>query len=179
MNDCRPRTKPRAGRCRVSPLLNDDDVDALPSVQGTLTYSLLRAAAAHRTAITRALCEWDLTATQYLVLVSLDEWPNLSAADLARRWLVRRQSMTGVVSTLERGGLVERVPATGDRRVFVTRLTESGREILGYAHRAVRHVPMALERAFPDDERDGLRRLLERCERVSRDTWEPKAQWWA
>ena len=50
--------------------MDDGDVDALPPVQGTLTYSLLRAAAAHRTAITRAFYEWDLTATQYLVLVS-------------------------------------------------------------------------------------------------------------
>jgi DNA-binding MarR family transcriptional regulator len=159
--------------------MDDGVVDSLPPVQGTLTYSLLRAAASHRTAVTRALYEWDLTATQYLVLVSLEEWPNLSAADLARRWLVRRQSMTVVVSTLERGGLVERVPAVGDRGVFVTRLTESGRTFLGYAHRAAGDVPLALEGAFPVDERDGLRRLLERCERASRGTWEPRAQWWA
>ena len=154
-------------------------VDALPPLHGMLTYSLLRATAAHRTAITRALYELDLTATQYLVLVSLEERSNLSAADLARRWLVRRQSMTTVLSTLERGGLVERVPAVGDRRVIVTQLTESGRTFLGYAHRAARDVPLALERAFDDAERDGLRRSLERCERASRRTWDPRAQWWA
>ena len=50
------------------------------------------------------VCELDLTATQYLVLVSLEERSNLSAADVARRWLVRRQSMTTttVLSTPER-----------------------------------------------------------------------------
>lgn len=54
----------------------------------------------------------------------------LSPAELAERAGVTRATMTGLVDTLERDGLVTREPASQDRRMLAVCLTPKGRELL-------------------------------------------------
>ena len=56
--------------------------------------------------------------------------PALSPAELADRTGVTRATMTGLIDTLERDGLVTRAPDAADRRMMEVCLTEKGRAIL-------------------------------------------------
>jgi DNA-binding MarR family transcriptional regulator len=54
----------------------------------------------------------------------------LSPAELADRTGVTRATMTGLIDTLERDGLVTRAPDTTDRRMMEVGLTDKGRGVL-------------------------------------------------
>jgi DNA-binding MarR family transcriptional regulator len=54
----------------------------------------------------------------------------LSPAELADRTAVTRATMTGLIDTLERDGLVTRAPDTEDRRMMAVCLTDKGRDLL-------------------------------------------------
>jgi DNA-binding MarR family transcriptional regulator len=56
--------------------------------------------------------------------------PTLSPAELAERTGVTRATITGLVDTLERDGLVTRTPDPDDRRMMSIRLTTSGETLL-------------------------------------------------
>jgi DNA-binding MarR family transcriptional regulator len=55
----------------------------------------------------------------------------LGPAELADAAGVSRATMTGLIDTLERDGLVTREPDTVDRRMMLVRLTAKGRALLG------------------------------------------------
>ncbi|RFC49835.1 MAG: DNA-binding transcriptional regulator [Verrucomicrobia bacterium] len=55
----------------------------------------------------------------------------LGPAELADAAGVSRATMTGLIDTLERDGLVTREPDTVDRRMMLVRLTAKGRSLLG------------------------------------------------
>ena len=79
------------------------------------------------------LAEHDITQGGFSVLMALwgqcqregRELP-LSPAGLADRTGVTRATMTGLVDTLERDGLVRRAPDTADRRMMTVQLTPRG-----------------------------------------------------
>ncbi len=54
----------------------------------------------------------------------------LGPAELADAAGVSRATMTGLIDTLERDGLVTRAPDTVDRRMMLVRLTDKGRALL-------------------------------------------------
>jgi DNA-binding MarR family transcriptional regulator len=54
----------------------------------------------------------------------------VNLADLAERSRVTRATMTGLIDTLERDGLVKREHSAGDRRMLLVRLTDAGRTFL-------------------------------------------------
>ncbi len=56
--------------------------------------------------------------------------PTHSPAELAERIGVTRATMTGLVDTLERDGLVRREPVEDDRRMMLVRVTEKGRTLM-------------------------------------------------
>jgi len=56
--------------------------------------------------------------------------PKLSPAALAERTGVTRATMTGLVDTLERDGLVRRAPDRDDRRMMTVELTPRGEKLL-------------------------------------------------
>ncbi len=56
--------------------------------------------------------------------------PTHSPAELADRIGVTRATMTGLIDTLERDGLVKRDPAASDRRMMNVRVTDKGRKLM-------------------------------------------------
>jgi len=88
----------------------------------------------------------------------------LSPAELADRTGVTRATMTGLVDTLERDGLVTRAPDAQDRRMMAVCLTEKGRTVLheilpGHFQRMA-----ALMQALSESERKTLVRLLHKIQ---------------
>jgi DNA-binding MarR family transcriptional regulator len=78
------------------------------------------------------LAKHEISQGRFTVLVLLNRDPErpVNLADLAECSRVTRATMTGLIDTLERDGLVRREPSAGDRRMLLVRLTASGRTYL-------------------------------------------------
>ncbi len=84
----------------------------------------------------------------------------LSPAGLAERAGVTRATMTGLVDTLERDGLVTRGPDAHDRRMMAVSLTPKGRERLHEILPEHFRLMAALMQGLTESERKTLVRLL-------------------
>jgi DNA-binding MarR family transcriptional regulator len=85
----------------------------------------------------RVLDANGLSAAGWHVLTLLGRTDGLPLRDVAERCYVSAATVTGVVDTLERDGLVERERDADDRRVIRVRLTKEGRRRLDKARRSV------------------------------------------
>lgn len=83
------------------------------------------------------LAKFEITQGRFGVLMAL--WGqgrrcggqvSLTPAELAGRTGVTRATMTGLVDTLERDGLVKRGPAVGDGRMVAVQITADGERLL-------------------------------------------------
>jgi DNA-binding MarR family transcriptional regulator len=121
-------------------------------VEGHSGYLLRQAWHAFRGALEMSLRAHDLTSPQYAVLSVLARDPGASGADLARACNTTPQAMNGVLTTLEREGLIERRPHPTHGRIRQATLTNEGQRRLDAAHPAVRALERTIEREFtPDD----------------------------
>ena len=75
---------------------------------GRIGYLLRQASVAHRLRVEKILAEFDLTLPQYSVLSFCLLYPGLSNADLARLTLLTPQTVSTIVSNLERKGMIVR-----------------------------------------------------------------------
>lgn len=98
-----------------------------------------------------------------VLMLLLDKSTNLPAphtpAELAEKAGVARATMTGLIDTLERDGLVTRQPDTVDRRMMSVHLTARGREVLQAVLPAHCRCTAALMRPLSEAERKTLVRL--------------------
>lgn len=104
---------------------------------------------------------FGLTGSSFNVLMILDGAPEpLSPHELGERLLVTRGTVTGLLDTLQRQGLVRRIPHPGDRRMLLIELTETGRTVLRKSRRT--HFPAQTEMlsVLSDAEKETLVRLL-------------------
>jgi DNA-binding MarR family transcriptional regulator len=97
---------------------------------GYLAYLLRQAAGAVRLRLERRLASLGVTPPQFLVLTMLDSYPGASGADLARLALLTPQTVHGIISNLERAGLITRSAHPIHGRVQVIALTQTGRTLL-------------------------------------------------
>ena len=113
----------------------------------------------------------DLTPTQFAILMHLDDDDEgLTQAQLARRVLVRPQSMGALVAALlERGLVIRDGPAGRGRRSGIT-LTDAGRGALQRAWPAVRalNTPAALgltpaQAAMLDESLDHIQAVMSKA----------------
>jgi DNA-binding MarR family transcriptional regulator len=77
----------------------------------------------------RTMREASLTPAQYFILSLLWEKDRMPFKDLAAASLTSRPTITGIVDSLEKKGLVTREPNPGDRRSLLVSLTEKGRTL--------------------------------------------------
>ena len=100
------------------------------AVQTFLT--LLRVASDVIENLDACLARHDLLQGRWWVLILLMREENLSASPsvLADKAGVTRATMTGLLDSLERTGLIERIPNPDDRRMLNVRLTEKGQQRL-------------------------------------------------
>jgi DNA-binding MarR family transcriptional regulator len=73
--------------------------------------------------------ETNLTPPQYVVLTLLWEKDGRPFKELAAAVQCTRATMTGIVDTLEKKGLVTRAPNPDDRRSLLVKLTEKGESL--------------------------------------------------
>ena len=126
-------------------------------------YALKEAASALRGAMDDALRPLGLSVSQYSSLEVLGQQPGLSAAELARRTFVTRQSMQGVLQGLAARGLLTRPDAAPQGRALPTELTAEGRALLTRASRAVAQVEGRMLDGLSAEARRRLHGDLVRC----------------
>ena len=120
--------------------------------EGRIGYLLKQAWNEFRVTMEAALREHELTAAQYSALSVLGRDGPLSGADLARACNTSPQAMNGVLSTLQRDGLVERRPHPTHGRILEVVLTEEGERRLEGSTPAVRRLEAEIERGFTADQ---------------------------
>lgn len=103
----------------------------------SLTVDAVRALARLAKSAELALGGVDLSLPQYRVLVFLSEHHAAAASALATRLDVTRPTITALVDGLVARGLVQRRPASADRRRVEHHLTTAGERILAAGDAAV------------------------------------------
>lgn len=121
-------------------------------VEGRSGYLLRQAWRALEGAMEIALRPHGLSPPQYGVLTVLAREPGASGADLARAVHTTPQAMNGVLTTLEREGLIERRPHPTHGRILQATLTTEGQRRLEAANPSIRTLERATERGLRSDE---------------------------
>lgn len=77
----------------------------------------------------RALQQYDITPSQYALLQCLHAQDGLTPSQLAQALRLDTSSITGVLSRLEKKGLIDRVYSQEDRRSVSIHLREEGKAL--------------------------------------------------
>lgn len=128
--------------------------------QGHIGYLLRQAGAAHRLRIERALSDLAVTLPQFSVLTMLVAYPGASGAELARLSLLTPQTMSVIVSNLERSGAVSRRPHAVHGRIQHIEVTEAGRQLLAKCRARVKSVEEDLVAGISQSDEQIIRRWL-------------------
>lgn len=128
-----------------------------------LGYALKRAQHALRLNMDEVLKPIGLTMAQYAVMCALEAEPGLSNARLARASFVTAQTMQGVLSILERAGIVERAADAENARILRGALTTRGEAVLAEAHRAVAIVEAKMVASIGADLVEPMAEALYKC----------------
>jgi DNA-binding MarR family transcriptional regulator len=121
-----------------------------------LSYVVARLDRALRREIDECVRPHGLTLARYTALSVLSKRTGLSNAQLARRSYITPQSMSQVITALERDGLIERLPDPSHGRILRARLTPKGRRVLAACDEAVDALEEEMLADVPDAEREAL-----------------------
>lgn len=158
--DLKLNDTPALALLRDNPALAGIDPQALATAQ-----DLLRLA---KRLLARFAADFEaqgLSPGRYALMMALNAEGPLAPSDLAARLGITRASVTGLVTGLERDGLVAQTPgAAEDRRRKAVALTEAGTARLMATVPAVFARMAALTGPLPPDERETLRQTLARIE---------------
>lgn len=131
----------------AAPQVSDPNAAALlgleePAIAAHLLSKLKNAQATARTALATEFSRIGVTTPQFLALAAIQDDPDISSAELARRSFVSAQAMITIVARLESARLITREPAARGGRSLTMRLTAKGAKLLSEA----RHHAYAIER---------------------------------
>jgi DNA-binding MarR family transcriptional regulator len=133
------------------------------NVAGLLGYKLKKTQHALRLHMDEALRILDLTTPQYAVLAQLELRPGISNAALARSAFITAQTMHGIVSNLEKRGLVQRKSDASHGRILCTELTDQGHKVVAQAHDMIRAVESRMLSTVSEEHKALLEKLLLEC----------------
>lgn len=126
---------------------------------------------ANRAAVDAVLRPFGIGSTQWAVLYQLNANGPTSQRDLGPALHIERASLSGIVSTLIRKGLVEQTPSATDQRQRLVTLSRAGRalwEQLPDPFAEVRAV--ALAELDPDELKAAIRVLRRATEQLEQHT---------
>lgn len=132
-------------------------------VKSLLGYKLKKTQHALRLHMDEALRALDLTTPQYAVLAQLELKPGASNAALARSAFITAQTMHGIVSHLEKRGLVQRKNDASHGRILCTELTDQGYKVVTQAHDMIRDVEARMLATVSSEHKVLLEKLLLEC----------------
>ena len=137
-----------------------------PVQEPRLSYLIGRLDRVLRKQIEEAVKPHGLTVPQYTTLSVLRRHRGLSNAQLARRALTTPQSMSEVISALERGGLISREADPSHGRIIRTELTRAGVAVLDECEPLITEIESRMLAELTGGDRDRLPRMLRSCVRM-------------
>lgn len=138
-------------------------IDKEIGVKSLLGYKLKKTQHTLRLHMDEALRNLDLTTPQYAVLAQLELKPGASNAALARSAFITAQTMHGIVSNLEKRGLVHRKNDASHGRILCTELTDQGHKVVIQAHDMIRAVEARMLATVSSEHKVLLEKLLLEC----------------
>ncbi|NIE75134.1 homoprotocatechuate degradation operon regulator HpaR [Pantoea sp. Tr-811] len=133
----------------------------------SLTLSLLQAREAAMAFFRPLLNEHDLTEQQWRVIRILHQQGELESHQLASLACILKPSMTGVLSRLERDGLVcKRKAAEDQRRVFVN-LTDAGQACFASMRDGMEANYQKIQAQYGEEKLQQLMSLLNELKRIA------------
>jgi len=107
----------------------------------------------------------DLSPAAFQVLAIIEgEGAPLPPSVISERTLVTSGTMTALLDTLTRRGLVRRLPHPGDRRMLLVDLTDAGRAVVDVVLPATHRITQEMFAPFSEAERERLLKLLGRVQ---------------
>lgn len=131
-------------------------------IEGRLGYLLRQAQAAQRQAMERALADLAVTPPQFIVLTLLNAYPGISGADVARLAYLTPQTVSLIVTNLERAGAVVRRAHAVHGRIQHLDVTPAGRTLLAQCKRKADALEARLLDGFTEREERLVRAWLVR-----------------
>lgn len=101
-----------------------------------------------------------LTWTTWVVLQIVSVWKEIETRHVASEAGISKSTLTGVVATLDRRGLIHRRVHPGDARRVLLTPTESGAELVSHLLPRINAEETAMLDGIPRDTLDGLTRAL-------------------
>lgn len=119
----------------------------------------------------RNLQDHNLTVSQVHMLMHMagGQQPSYSLKELETRFRVAQSTMAGLVSRLERKGLVESFGDPQDRRVKLVRLTGAGQAVCQDSIQHLRDTEDRLTACLTAEERNQLHSLLRRVYEANKE----------
>jgi DNA-binding MarR family transcriptional regulator len=136
---------------------------ASTETEGSVGYLVKRVQQSLRRRCDAALRPTGLSMAQYAALRALDDLPEASASDLARRCFITRQSLQDLLAGLRSAGLVTDAATAPRGRARALALTPTGRKRLATGDAAVNGVDAAMVADLTQAERRQIAAMLVRC----------------
>ncbi|HHS9924361.1 TPA: homoprotocatechuate degradation operon regulator HpaR [Klebsiella quasipneumoniae subsp. similipneumoniae] len=127
----------------------------------SLTIALLQAREAAMAYFRPIVKRHNLTEQQWRIVRILAERPSMDFHDLAFRACILRPSLTGILTRMERDGLVLRLKPVNDQRKLYVSLTPAGTALNESAQAEVEETYRLLEAQFTTEKLQQLTSLLE------------------
>ena len=141
------------------PVAGDDDIGEIRNIVG---FHIRLAHGAVYRHFTQTFAELDLTQKQVSALWLVDDHPDISQTDLARRLRMDRATTMAIVNRLEAKEYLLRGKSPSDGRKQTLNLTDQGRKALVVAKDAIMAHERWLKSRFSDREVETLIELLTR-----------------
>ncbi|MDU4840394.1 MULTISPECIES: homoprotocatechuate degradation operon regulator HpaR [Leclercia] len=126
----------------------------------SLTIALLQARETAMTFFRPIIKQHNLTEQQWRIVRVLAEHPSMDFHDLAFRTCILRPSLTGILTRMERDGLVLRLKPLNDQRKLYVSLTQTGQKLYENAQAQVEEVYRQLEAQYSPEKMQQLTALL-------------------
>lgn len=133
------------------------------SAKVLIGYKLKKTQHALRLHMDEALRVLELTTPQYAVLAQLELKPGISNAALAKSAFITAQTMHGIVSNLEKRGLICRKSDAFHGRILCTELTQLGCKMLAEANDLIATVESKMLVTLSEKHKLLLEKLLLEC----------------
>ncbi|EDP8628835.1 homoprotocatechuate degradation operon regulator HpaR [Salmonella bongori] len=127
----------------------------------SLTIALLQAREAAMTYFRPIVNSHNLTEQQWRIVRILAESPSIDFHDLAFRSCILRPSLTGILTRMERDGLVLRLKPVNDQRKLYVMLTPQGQTLYTHARTQVEEAYRKIEADFTPGKMQQLMLLLD------------------
>lgn len=127
----------------------------------SLTIALLQAREAAMSYFRPIVKRHNLTEQQWRIVRILAESPSMDFHDLAYRACILRPSLTGILTRMERDGLVLRLKPINDQRKLYISLTKEGQALYNRAQTQIEEAYRQIEAQFTAEKMQQLTHLLE------------------